>query len=76
MVAGIFYTATAVFFLIWAALVFFGALKMKNLRSRGLAMTSCIVAMLPCSICCLAGLPLGIWGLVVLNSEDVKSAFS
>jgi predicted Zn finger-like uncharacterized protein len=53
-----------------------GAVKMKNLSSYGYAMTACIVAMLPCSACCLLGLPFGIWGLVVLNKPEVKDAFS
>ena len=53
-----------------------GAVKMKNLSSYGYAMTACIVAMLPCSLCCLLGLPFGIWGLVVINKPEVKDAFS
>ena len=57
------------------AFVIFGAVKMLRLRSYGLAMTSCIVAMLPCQCCCLFGLPFGIWGLVILNKSAVKSAF-
>ena len=53
-----------------------GALKMKSLQSFGLAMTSSILAMVPCtSGCCLIGLPMGIWAIVVLNDKDVKSAF-
>jgi hypothetical protein len=56
--------------------VLFGAIKMLRLQSRGLATAACIVAMLPCSCCCLLGLPFGIWGLVVLNKPDVKSHFT
>jgi hypothetical protein len=54
-----------------------GALKMKNLQSRGLAITSSILAMIPCiSPCCVLGLPIGIWSLVVLGQPDVKQAFA
>jgi predicted Zn finger-like uncharacterized protein len=53
-----------------------GAIKMKGLRSYGLALTSCILGMLPIHCCCLLGLPFGIWGLVVLNKPEVKDAFS
>jgi predicted Zn finger-like uncharacterized protein len=67
---------SAIFGLCYWSLVMVGAVKMKNLSSYGLAMTACIVAMLPCSACCLLGLPFGIWGLVVLNNPDVKDAFS
>jgi len=60
----------------WWIVVFFGALKMKKLQSHGLAVTSSILAMIPCGgLCCLFGLPLGIWSLVVLNRPEVKDAF-
>jgi hypothetical protein len=60
-----------------SALVIFGALKMRKLESRGLAVAASIVAMLPClGPCCCIGLPSGIWSLVVLMKEDVKAAFS
>lgn len=56
--------------------ILFGALKMKNLESYGLAMTAAVMAMVPCiSPCCLLGLPVGIWALVTLNDAGVKAAF-
>ena len=55
--------------------VLFGALKLLRLRNHGLAIAACIVAMLPCQCCCLFGLPVGIWALVVLNKPEVKSQF-
>src|SRR5262245_31171798 len=42
------------------ALTLYGAWQMRQLRNWGLSMTSAIVAMLPCSICCILGLPIGI----------------
>jgi hypothetical protein len=57
-------------------LVLVGGLKMQHLRSRGLAMTAAIVAMIPCiSPCCLLGLPFGIWALIVLSKPEVQSQF-
>jgi hypothetical protein len=57
-------------------LIFLGARKMQSLQSYGWAMTSAILSMLPClSPCCLIGLPMGIWALVVLISPEVKAAF-
>jgi hypothetical protein len=39
-------------------------------------MAASIIAMIPCvSPCCLLGLPIGIWALVVLMKPEVKSAF-
>jgi hypothetical protein len=56
--------------------IFLGARKMQSLQSYGLAMTAAILAMLPCvSPCCLVGLPIGIWALVVLSDAEVKGAF-
>ena len=53
-----------------------GALKMKKLENYGFAMAASIIAMIPCfSPCCLLGLPIGIWALVVLSKPEVKSAF-
>lgn len=59
-----------------AALIILGAVRMMRLQSFGLAMTSSILAMLPClSTCCLLGLPAGIWALMQLNKPEVRSAF-
>jgi hypothetical protein len=56
--------------------VLLGAGKMQKLESYQFALTASIMAMVPCiSPCCLFGLPLGIWALVVLNKPEVKSHF-
>jgi len=56
--------------------ILIGAWQMRNLKSYGLAMTGSILSMIPyISPCCLLGLPFGIWSIVVLNDENVKSAF-
>jgi hypothetical protein len=65
----------AIFGVVLWAVVTFGAIKMRNLQSYGLAMTAAILAMLPCSCCCVIGLPIGIWCLVVLFDENVKASF-
>jgi hypothetical protein len=58
-----------------SGLILLGAFKMKRLENYGLAMAASIIAMLPCSLCCVIGLPLGIWSIVVLSKPEVKSAF-
>jgi hypothetical protein len=65
----------AVFGLCWGGIVVSGAVNMLRLRAYGHAMTASIVAMLPCNLCCLLGLPFGIWALVAMNRPDVKDAF-
>lgn len=59
-----------------SALILFGALKMKKFQSYGWAMTASILAVIPCvSPCCLVGIPIGIWALVVLSKPEVKAQF-
>ena len=62
--------------IIGGLLILFGGIKMRRLQSYGLCMTASIVAMIPCvSVCCIIGLPIGIWSLVVLSKPEVKSLF-
>ncbi len=62
--------------LLMGFVIILGAVRMKNLQSYSFAMTSAILAMLPCiSPCCVLGLPFGIWALVVLSDAAVKAAF-
>lgn len=58
------------------AFVIYAALRMKELSQWGLAVAASVLAMIPCvSPCCILGLPIGIWCLVVLMKPDVKAAF-
>ena len=59
-----------------AVFIIYAALKMKELTQYGLCMAASILAMIPCiSPCCIIGLPIGIWCLVVLTKPEVKAAF-
>lgn len=59
-----------------AAFIIYAAIKMKDLTQWGLAVVASILAMIPCiSPCCIIGLPIGIWSLVVLMRPEVKAAF-
>lgn len=61
----------------FSVFIWIGAGKMKRLESYGMCMGAAIVAMIPCiSPCCLIGLPIGIWALIVLNKPEVKEAFT
>ena len=60
-----------------AVFIIYVSLKMKDLKQWGLCVTASILAMIPCiSPCCIVGLPIGIWCLVVLMRPEVKNAFS
>jgi len=58
-----------------AVLLILGGMKMRKAEIYGLAVTASIVAMLPCHLGFIIGLPIGIWALVVLLSSDVRLAF-
>ena len=59
----------------FSGVILFGAWKMYRVRGYPWAMAAAILAMLPCSGCCVVGMPLGVWALVILNDSIVKSAF-
>lgn len=58
-----------------SAVMIFGGVKMKKLENRGMCIAASIIAMLPCSLCCVFNLPIGIWALIVLNDSVVKRHF-
>jgi ABC-type proline/glycine betaine transport system permease subunit len=58
-------------FIAWAGF------QMLRLKSWTAAVVANVMMMIPCitSCCCVIGVPLGIWGLIVLFDKNVKSAF-
>ncbi|MFW6012379.1 MAG: hypothetical protein ACOC92_01575 [bacterium] len=63
--------------LVVAAFILWAALQMKTLRNWTVSVVASILAMIPCiSPCCIIGLPIGIWALVVLMKPEVKTAFT
>lgn len=57
-------------FVIWAAL------RMRQLEGWTPAVIATVLVMVPFHCCCcLLGIPIGIWGLVVLLKPDVKASF-
>lgn len=64
--------------LLVSVVVIFGGIKMRTGELYPLAMTSAILAIVPCfwsCPCCCFGIPMGIWAVVVLLDNDVKNAF-
>ena len=54
----------------------YGCKKMMALESRAIALTTLILAVIPCcSPCCIFSMPFGIWGLVVMFDPVVKTSF-
>ncbi len=56
-----------------AVLVLWGAIEMKRLGSRSLAIVGSILALIPCigGCCCCIGIPLGIWALTLLTRPSI-----
>lgn len=76
MFEGFFAMGFSVVGLAIAGFIIFAALKMKDLQQWGVAVAASVLAVIPCvSPCCVLGLPIGIWCLVVLMRPDVKDAF-
>jgi hypothetical protein len=52
-----------------------GAMQMMQRHGYWSANLAAILALLPCSLVCIAGLPIGIWALMVLSDPQVKASF-
>jgi hypothetical protein len=61
--------------IVLSILIAIGASKMKRLESRGWAMASSIIAVIPCTGCCVLSVPFGIWALIVINKPEVRDNF-
>jgi hypothetical protein len=60
-----------------AFIMVLGAVSMRRLQSRGLALAGAILAFVPFTgFTWLITMPIGIWALVVLNNSKVKAAFA
>ena len=53
----------------------YGCKKMMKLESKSVVWMMLILAVIPCCTPCCVGLPIGIWGIVVMNDPIVKLAF-
>jgi len=51
-----------------------GAVRIMNLKSRGLGVLAALSVMLPLGCCCIP-LPVGVWVLIVMSKAEVKAGF-
>lgn len=73
---GVFGLATNTLGMLVGALIIYGAIQMRRLRSHTLALVASGLALVPCvGPCCCVTLPFGIWSLIVLMDPDVKYVF-
>lgn len=57
------------------SVVFLGGLRMTQRRNLMLARTAAIMAIIPCSGCCLLQLPVGIWATILLFDAEAQRNF-
>lgn len=61
--------------ILFAPVIFYGALKMLKGEKYGLAKTAAILAVIPLSCCFPLSAIFGVWALIVLSKPEVKAAF-
>ena len=67
---------SAILGLIGGAIIIFGGVQMIRLRGWILAVLAAVLSIIPCfQGCCIFGIPIGIWCLVVLMDSTVKPSF-
>ncbi len=69
--------ASYALYIVVSGLTILGGVRMKGLRSWGLALTASILSMsFLCLGCACLTFPIGVWSLIVLVNPDVKAAFA
>jgi predicted Ser/Thr protein kinase len=59
----------------FSATLIIGGWRMRQAKSYGLSIVASVVALLPCTLGWIVGLPIGIWALFVLLDPQVKAGF-
>jgi len=62
--------------LVTAGVMLVGGLRMRGLKSYGLAVTASLAALYPCGCIACFAVPVGLWALITLLNGDVKAAFA
>ena len=76
MVASIYFPMVSLISLAAAPIIIFGGIQMLRARRYSIALLAAVLALIPLSsVCCVPGVPIGIWALLVLRHPEVKAAF-
>jgi hypothetical protein len=59
-----------------SAFLIYAGMQTKQLKNYNLAFAAAVLCCIPCFVCCLWGLPVGIWSILTLNKPEVKAAFT
>jgi hypothetical protein len=76
LVAIIFFPLVSLISIGASPIIIFGGIQMLRARRYSIALWAAILALIPLtSVCCIPGIPIGIWALIVLRHPEVKAAF-
>ena len=76
MVAGIFFPIVSLISIAASPIIIFGGIQMLRARRYSIALWAAILALIPLtSVCCIPGIPIGIWALTVLRHPEVRASF-
>lgn len=74
--ANIYFPLVSLLSIAAAPVIIVGGVQMLSARRYSLAILAAILAMIPfTSVCCLPGIAIGLWALIVLRNPEVKAAF-
>ena len=76
MFAIIFFPIVSLISIVASPIIIFGGIQMLRARRYSIALGAAILALIPLtSVCCIPGIPIGIWALIVLRHPEVRAAF-
>ena len=76
MFAIIFFPIVSLISIVASPIIVFGGIQMLRARRYPVALWAAILALIPVtSVCCIPGIPIGIWALIVLRHPEVRASF-
>ena len=76
MTASIFFPLVSLISILAAPVIIYGGIQMLKARRYSIALLAATLAVIPLSsICCIPGIPIGIWALIVLRDPEVRACF-
>ena len=76
MFASIFFPIVSLISITASPIIIFGGIQMLRARRYSIALWAAILALIPLtSVCCIPGIPIGIWALIVLRHPEVRAGF-
>lgn len=76
LTASIYFPLVSLISIIVAPVIIYGGIQMLKARRYSIAQLAAILALIPLSsVCCIPGIPIGIWALIVLRNPEVRAVF-